>query len=154
MNTTPGNGSRVAVLQRWLDTAVNIHQAWIVFLFTEIYIKETTVSHKLCPPRAAQKCHREVSLSMPANWIGIYAIILMFSWVSIVIRQVFFSNRIYHINHSQSLTPFPQYLRKKWILGKLMQSKNVCTKDQSKSSSSRCVLNAHDQGPITDVITQ
>lgn len=51
----------------WLDTAVNIHQAWIVFLFTEIYIKETTVSHKLCPPRAAQKCHREVSLSMPAN---------------------------------------------------------------------------------------
>lgn len=70
------------------------------------------------------------------------------------IKTSFFSNRIYHINHSQSLTPFPQYLRKKWILGKLMQSKNVCTKDQSKSSSSRCVLNAHDQGPITDVITQ
>lgn len=35
-----------------------------------------------------------------------------------------------------------------------MQSKNVSTKDQFKSSSSRCVLNAHDQGPITDVITQ
>lgn len=69
-------------------------------------------------------------------------------------KTSFFSNRIYHINHSQSLTPFPQYLRKKWILGKLMQSKNVCTKDQSKSSSSRCVLNAHDQGPITDVITK
>lgn len=28
-------------------------------------------------------------------------------------KTSFFSNRIYHINHSQSLTPFPQYLRKK-----------------------------------------